>query len=44
MLRVYLSLISSKSKLLELERLYLNVGPVNKLIGPKTLYPKIIGT
>ena len=43
-LRLYWSLISSRSKLLELERLYLKVGPANKLIGPKTLYPNIIGT
>ena len=44
MLKLYLSLISSRSKLLEFERLYLKVGPANKLTGPKTLYPKIIGT
>ena len=43
-LNVYLSLMSSKSKLLELERLYLNEGPAKTLIGPKILYPKIIGT
>ena len=43
-LNVYLSLMSSKSKLLELERLYLNEGPANTLIGPKILYPNIIGT
>ncbi|MDC6462256.1 hypothetical protein OAW53_03450 [Flavobacteriaceae bacterium] len=30
-LKVYLSLISSKSKLLELERLYLNEGPAKTL-------------
>jgi hypothetical protein len=42
-LNVYLSLMSSKSKLLELERLYLNEGPANTLIGPKILYPNIIG-
>ena len=43
-LNVYLSLISSKSKLLEFERLYLNEGPAKTLIGPKILYPNIIGT
>ena len=36
-LNVYLSLISSKLKLLEFDRLYLNEGPPKTLIGPKTL-------
>ena len=43
-LKLYLFSISSRSKLLELGRLYLKVGPANKLNGPKTLYPNIIGT
>ena len=42
-LNVYLSLISSRLKLLEFERLYLKEGPPKTLIGPNTLYPKIIG-
>ena len=43
-LKLYLSSISSRSKLLEFDRLYLKVGPANMLIGPRTLYPNIIGT
>ena len=43
-LKLYLSSISSRSKLLEFDRLYLKVGPANMLIGPITLYPNIIGT
>ena len=43
-LKLYLSSISSRSKLLEFDRLYLKVGPAQMLIGPWTLYPNIIGT
>ena len=42
---LYLSLISSRSKIsLLVLRLYLNEGPPKTLIGPRILYPNIIGT